>query len=109
MKKTIELSLILTIFTGFSQFGSAQDYKLYLESFNSGSADFAAMCYKDGVVFCSNRNQKVHKNDMDSLQKYRTDLFFAKSGDSGEDAAQLFSKELTTWLNEGPSTFNGDF
>jgi outer membrane protein OmpA-like peptidoglycan-associated protein len=108
MKKTIELSLILTIFTGFSQFGSAQDYKLYLESFNSGSADFAAMCYKDGVVFCSNRNQKVHKNDMDSLQKYRTDLFFAKSGDSGEDAAQLFSKELTTWLNEGPSTFNAD-
>lgn len=108
MKKTILLSVALAVLAGFSLPAFAQDYKVYLESFNSESADFAATYYSDGLIFCSNRNQKMHKNDMDSLQKYRTDLFFTKSGAHPEAGVELFSKELTTWLNEGPSTFSED-
>lgn len=108
MKKTIQLSVVLAVLAGFCRSAFAQDYKVYLASFNSESADFAATYYSDGIIFCSNRNQKMHKNDMDSLQKYRTDLFFTKSGADAETGVNLFSKELTSWLNEGPSTFSAD-
>jgi outer membrane protein OmpA-like peptidoglycan-associated protein len=87
--------------------GLAQDYKVSLAEFNTEGSDFAPAFYGEGVVICSNRNQKIHKMDQDSMQKYRTDLFFIPlNGLKPLSNGDLFSKELTTWLNEGPCTFS---
>lgn len=107
MRKTI-IACILPLIAGADlRQAKAQSYTVYLESFNSSSADFAPAFLGDKLLFCSNRNQKIHKNDRDSLQKYRTDLFVVSPG-SPEESAELFSKEITTWLNEGPATFSPD-
>jgi hypothetical protein len=96
------LSILLPGSTVFSQ-----SYEVQPDPMSSENADFGAAFYKDGIVFCSNRDQKYHMNDDDSLQQFRTDLFYFTPGQSrGEEG--LFSKSLTTWLNEGPLTFDAE-
>lgn len=84
----------------------SQSFDVIPTGFNSEGSDFAPVMFQNGVILCSNRNQKIHKMDEDSLQKYRTDLFFVQlNGIEAIGEPHLFSEELTTWLNEGPCVF----
>jgi len=110
--KTMELNLkcfaIIAIWLCFQTSElTAQKYNVALDPVSSENAEFGATFFQDGVVFCSNRNQKLHMNDSDSLQQFRTDLFFYRP-EAPEVEATLFAKDITTWLNEGPATFNED-
>lgn len=107
MKIQVNLIVLLLSILALSLETEAQFYEIARDQMSSENADFGAAYYEDGIVFCSNRNQKLHMNDDDSLQQFRTDLFFYNPGQLvGEE--RLFSKEVTTWLNEGPLTFNQD-
>lgn len=85
----------------------SQDYSVFPTNFNSDGSDFAPVLFGSGVIFCSNRNQKIHKMDEDSLQMYRTDLFYIQlENNQSISEPYLFSEEITTWLNEGPCVFD---
>lgn len=99
--------LILPCFSAGNVFG--QDYEVELTPFNSAHSDFGAVRYKDGVVFCSNRTKKKLSFDEDSINFY-TDMFFSRLGGGNNwSGAELFSTELTDFLNEGPAAFNSSF
>jgi len=86
-----------------------QEYEVELTPFNSAHSDFGAVRYEDGVVFCSNRTKKKLSFDEDSINFY-TDMFFARLGSNNTwSAAEIFSQELTDFLNEGPAAFNSGY
>jgi PKD repeat protein len=86
----------------------SQEIKVRPAEFNSDFMDFAPTYFRNGVVFCSNRTQKVYEDDIDSLGFFYTDLFFVEIDKNGRARSEpsLLSKDLTTFLNEGPSVFN---
>ena len=98
---TLALSFVLLSFAI-----SAQECEVVRAPFNSEYADFSPTLYEDGVVFCSNRSKKVLTSDIDSVPNFYTDLYFVQAG---SDKANLFSKSLTDFLNEGPAVFNSSF
>ncbi len=105
IKKFAAISAVILCFQ--MQEAHAQKFSVALDPVSTSNAEFGAAYYQDGVIFCSNREQKMHMNDSDSLQQYRTDLFFYQPNHP-EIQASLFAKDITTWLNEGPATFNHD-
>lgn len=79
-------------------------------NFNSPDSDFAPVFYQNGLVFSSNRLGKLFDDDIDSLKRFYTDLFFVDLDEAGAALGEprIFSKELTTFLNEGPCVFNNE-
>jgi len=103
-KTTVCLLLCLSFFKSF-----AQTYEVEPVNFNSKDADFGAIRYENGVVFCSSRQQKKLSSDVDTKNFY-TDMFLSKLDPSRRfSAPELFSNELAGILNEGPATFSSDF
>jgi outer membrane protein OmpA-like peptidoglycan-associated protein len=85
---------------------NAQEYEIEQAPFNSAHSDFGAVRFKDGVVFCSNRTKKKLSFDEDSINFY-TDMFYARlRANNTWSNPEIFSPELTDFLNEGPATFN---
>ncbi|HBQ81803.1 MAG: hypothetical protein A2X03_11595 [Bacteroidetes bacterium GWA2_40_15] len=83
-------------------------YTVTLSPFSTDKYDeYAPVYYKNGIVFCTNRNSGLVLNYTDSDDKGFFRIYFVdttyKSGKSDE---KLFSKNLTTKLNDGPVTFN---
>jgi len=101
------LLCILLLAVSFpSQELKAQEYEVEMATFNSAYSDFGSVRYKDGLIFCSNRNKKKLSFDEDSTNFY-TDMFFTKlkANNTWTDPA-IFSNDLTDYLNEGPATFD---
>lgn len=101
------LAMLLAISMWFSD---AKAQKLVLEpvTFNSKYSDFSPIPYRDGIVFCSNRKHKILAADIDSLQRYYTDMFYTAKVHGTYSDPKLFARELTGTLNEGPATFSDD-
>ncbi len=72
--------------------------------------DYAAIPYKNGLVFCSNRPQSALISRYDSAGKPLSDFYFAKKSQDGkwQRNPDVFSKELNSKYHEGPMTFNKD-
>lgn len=85
-----------------------QDCTVEKSEFNSKESDFSPSYFGEGLVFSSNRAKRILAADEDTLNTYYTDLFYVPLGDDKRKKADLFSRELTGWLNEGPCTFNKD-
>jgi outer membrane protein OmpA-like peptidoglycan-associated protein len=103
------IAIILAISWGM-WISTAQGQEIVLEpaTFNSEYSDFSPVSFGEGVVFCSNRRGKILANDVDSLQRFYTDMFFTRKINGEYTEPKLFSKDLTGWLNEGPATFSDD-
>lgn len=89
----------------------AQDiYTVTTVPFNTKDYDeFSPVYYKNGLVFCSNRNQNVFITRVDSMGKPLLDLFFVKKKANQKwTSASLAFKGLTTRKHEGPFTFTRD-
>jgi hypothetical protein len=76
-------------------------------SFNtSSSKELAPAFYKNGLVFCSDRKKDIFPSNIDTKNNWFTNLYQVEQKKPGKfDNPQLLSKELTTFLHEGPSCF----
>ena len=89
-------------------YGQKEAYTVELTSFSSDKYDeFAPAYFKNGLVFCTNRNSGLVLNYEASDDKRLFKMYFADTiNKTGKNNATLFSKSLTTKLNDGPVSFN---
>jgi len=77
--------------------------------FNTRSKELAPAFFKNGLVFCSDRRTDFLISYTDFESNPLTNLYFAEQKKSGKfEIPHLMAKELTTFLFEGPSSFNSD-
>jgi outer membrane protein OmpA-like peptidoglycan-associated protein len=88
--------------------GQPETYSIKKTSFSTEKYDeFSPVCYKNSIVFCSNRpltkvlNYSTEQNK--GLIKINA---FDSVGQGNSSTVRVFSKNLNTKLNDGPVTFN---
>jgi outer membrane protein OmpA-like peptidoglycan-associated protein len=88
--------------------GQTETYTVNKAFFSSDKYDeFSPVYYKNGIIFCSNRNLSL-SNRSTSQNKGLIKIYFIDTvGNKDWLSARLFSKNLITVLNDGPVTFNG--
>lgn len=94
-----------------SNLSEAQDtYQIESLSFNSRiSDDFAPMFFEDGIIFCSNRKDKVFTNYTSEDNEPLLDFYFVQRKDSSDwGKAKVWTEELLSVFNEGPACFSKD-
>ena len=87
--------------------GQPETYTVKKASFSSDKYDeFSPVYYKNGIVFSSNRNLGL-SNHSNSQNKGLFKIYYVDTtGKADWESTRLFSKNLTTILNDGPVTFN---
>jgi outer membrane protein OmpA-like peptidoglycan-associated protein len=101
--------IFLTFFLpGTVLFCQQETYSVAKASFSSEMYDeFCPVYYKNGIVFCTNRT----KNDLtaysDTKDKGQFKIFYTDTlSTAGWQQSGIFSRELSSRLNDGPATFN---
>ncbi len=101
--------VIVVLIVSLSQLLLAQSetYTVKKAYFSSDKYDeFSPVFYTNGIVFCTNRNlgfsNRSTADNKGLFKIYYTD----STGKRDWESAKLFSKNLTSILNDGPVTFN---
>lgn len=101
--------IVVILFAMFSLIilGQSETYTVKKASFCSDKYDeFSPVYYKSGIVFSSNRNIGLSSHS-DSQNKGLFKIYYVDTtGKADVNSAKLFSKYLTSILNDGPVTFN---
>ena len=112
MKFPLQLFIVISLTLVFArQEAISQElYSVSLVSFNTRDYDeFAAVPYKDGLVFCSDRPLSLFIIRTDTTGLPLTDLYFVKKNDKQKwETPKIFSNELNSRFYEGPLTFSSD-
>jgi outer membrane protein OmpA-like peptidoglycan-associated protein len=88
--------------------GQSEIYTVKKASFSSDKYDeFSPVFYKNGIVFSSNRNLGLSYHSTSQNKGLFKIYYIDTTGKADWGSAKLFSKNLTTILNDGPVTFNG--
>jgi outer membrane protein OmpA-like peptidoglycan-associated protein len=88
-------------------FGQSETYTVKKASFCSDKYDeFSPVFYKNGIVFSSNRNLGLSYRSTSQNKGLFKIYYIDTTGRADWESAKLFSKNLTTILNDGPATFN---
>jgi hypothetical protein len=99
--------IAILLFGNAEVFSQKEAFIVKKVSFSSGIDDeFSPVFYRNGVVFCSNQRDNsviVFKGEGSRLFNM---FYTVPRGKSGWGQPVLFSKELKTSVNVGPSTFN---
>jgi outer membrane protein OmpA-like peptidoglycan-associated protein len=106
MIQKLFIVILITLFPGII-LGQSETYTIKKASFSSDKYDeFSPVFYNNGIVFSSNRNIGISLHST-SQNKGLLKIFFVDTiGKSDWGSAKLFSKNLTTILNDGPVAFN---
>src|ERR1035437_2914629 len=106
IRKLIVVSLLIVYFSRVD-FGQSETYTVKKASFSSDRYDeFSPVFYKNGIVFCSNRNLSL-SNHSTSQNKGLFKIYYVDTtGKADWESTKLLSKNLTTILNDGPVAFN---
>ena len=105
-----KLIIIILLIISFSKtdFGQSATYDVKKASFSSDRYDeFSPVYYKNGLVFCSNRNLTLSSHSTSQNKGLFKIYYIDTTGKADWENTKLFSKNLTTILNDGPVTFNG--
>ena len=87
--------------------GQSETYTVKKASFSSDKYDeFSPVFYKNGIVFSSNRNSGLSSHSTSSNKGLFKIFYIDTTGKAEWESTKLFSKNLTTILNDGPVTFN---
>src|SRR5674476_82792 len=87
--------------------GQSETYNVKKASFSSDKYDeFSPVYYKNGIVFCSNRNLGLSNRSTSQNKRLFKIYYIDTIGKADWESTKLFSKNLTTILNDGPVTFN---
>ena len=70
--------------------------------------EFSPVLYMDGIVFCSNLRDNSLISYTDEQNRLFKMFYVTRKESTGWRLPRLFSKELTTDLNDGPVTFNAN-
>lgn len=101
--------VIVVLIVSLSQLLLAQSetYTVKKAYFSSDKYDeFSPVFYNNGIVFCTNRNIGF-SNRSTAENKGLFKIYYTDStGKRDWESAKLFSKNLTSILNDGPVTFN---
>jgi hypothetical protein len=108
VRKNIISFTFLLVLTGITAFGQS-NFELSTLDFNTRSKELAPTFYKNGLVFCSDRRTDVLMSYTNEQGKPMTNLYMAELKKSGKfDAPRLLSKDLNTFMFEGPSVFSAN-
>ncbi len=89
--------------------GQPLTYSIKKTRFSTGKYDeFSPVFYRNGIVFCTNRNPNLLLNYSSTQDKGLLKIYFADTTSRGVHDPTLFSKALTTNFNDGPATFSSD-
>jgi outer membrane protein OmpA-like peptidoglycan-associated protein len=107
--KIIKIAAFL-IFLSFTPYicGQTDTYSVSVAGFSSNTNDeFSPVYYKNGLVFCSNRNWNLLRNYQTADNKGLLKINYV---DTITNKVKLFSRNLSTRYNDGPASFskNGD-
>ena len=97
-----KLSFILLFLAGVNV--CAQEFEVTHFNCKIESSIFSASFFKNDLVVCSNKKDRLFKTVIDKSNEETVDLYLLKS-----DSLHRFSNEIRTPFNDGPITFNGDF
>ena len=106
MIKKISLAILFGVFSHIL-LGQTETYNVKKAAFSSDKYDeFSPVYYKNGIVFTSNRNTglSIHST---SQNKGLFKIYYADTiGKTDWESAKIFSKNITSILNDGPVAFN---
>jgi len=106
IRKLIILTLLIVLFSKID-FGQVETYSIQKASFSSDKYDeFSPVFYKNGLVFCSNRSLSLSSHSTSQNKGLFKIYYIDTTGKTDWENTKLFSKNLTTILNDGPVTFN---
>lgn len=106
MRRKFVLFILTTFFIQIV-FGQSETYNVKKASFSTDNYDeFSPVYYKGGIVFCSNRNQGLASHSTSQNKGLFKICYIDTTIQAGREGLKLFSKSLTTILNDGPVTFN---
>ena len=107
MIRKLIIVILLIISFPKTNFGQSESYSVKKASFSSDKYDeFSPVYFKNGLVFCSNRNLGLSSHST-SQNKGLFKIYYVDTiGKADWESTKLFSKNLTTILNDGPVTFN---
>lgn len=107
MTRKLLLVILLIAFISKTDFGQTETYTVKRASFSSDKFDeFSPVYFKRGIVFCSNRNLSLSSHSTSQNKGLFKIYYIDTTGKADWENAKLFSKNLTTILNDGPVTFN---
>jgi len=87
--------------------GQSETYAVGVAGFSNRKNDeFSPVYFKDGLVFCSNKNWNLFRNYMTSEEKGLLKINFV---DLASGKVKLFSKTLSTKYNDGPAAFSKNY
>jgi outer membrane protein OmpA-like peptidoglycan-associated protein len=96
-----------TYFLSVKVVGQSETYSVKKASFSTDKYDeFSPVCYKNGLVFCTNSASSGLKNYSTEQSKAFIKIKFIDSAAIGLQTPRFFSKKLNTKFNDGPVTFN---
>jgi outer membrane protein OmpA-like peptidoglycan-associated protein len=108
MKRTHISVVVIALLFPLLVAGQSQTYTVNIAKFSTNKYDeFSPVYYRNGIVFCSNRNHSLFLNYLTPDDKSLLKINYA---DTVTAKARLFSKSLRTKFNDGPASFsrNGD-
>jgi len=87
--------------------GQSETYTVGVTGFSTRKNDeFSPVYYKDGLVFCSNKNWNLFRNYMTTEEKGLLKINFV---DLASGKVKLFSRTLSTKYNDGPAAFSKNY
>jgi outer membrane protein OmpA-like peptidoglycan-associated protein len=104
--KPVMVFLFITF--SFTLTGQSDTYSVNKAFFSSQKYDeFSPVYYKNGIVFCMNRNPKFGSGYYDQQNKALFKIYYIDTAykEKGQEP-RLFSKSLTSHVNDGPVTFS---
>jgi len=108
MKRKLVTAFLIAFF--FRQFvlGQTETYTVSLAPFSSkGYDEFSPVFYRNGIVFCTNYDDNLFINYSGSQKRGNFKInYIEPNNNENWQNAKLFSKNLSTKLNDGLVTFN---
>lgn len=99
------LGIVLSFLVHFQSYSQAQNYFVARAPFSSDIYDdFSPVFYNDGVVFCSNRNQKLFGSGYNGNTSQYFRLHYADTSRAFE--SRLLEGVINSRLNSGPASFS---
>lgn len=110
MELRLSIFFFLTIFLHEILIGQQETYTITLAPFSSDEYnEFSPVCYKSGIIFCTNRKSSYLFNYSSTNGESPVKINFVDTtGQVTWQKAGLFSRSITTHLNDGPVTFNSN-
>jgi outer membrane protein OmpA-like peptidoglycan-associated protein len=107
MKRTLPISILIIFFMSPCSQAQTGTYTVTKVPFSSDKYDeFSPVYYKNGIVFCTNRNNGFASYSTSGDKGLFKINYIDTTGRVNWQNPRLFSKNLSTRLNDGPVTFN---